>query len=272
MGATVNRHVVPEDYIDVLEAHRGGLDFENCVRNQAIMKKMESTVPKTLKTGTTICGVVFDGGVALAADTRSTSGMMVADKNCQKLHKMANTVWCAGAGTAADLDLTTRFIESDLELLRLSTGTEPRVCTAAQRLTSKLFRYQGHIGCALVLGGVDFTGPHLYQIYPHGSSDQLPFASMGSGSLAAMSVIESGYKDKMTRDEAVDLVIGAIEAGIFNDLGSGSNVDVVVLTSGKHQLLRNVRTYNKRIVPKSKKNIPKMELSAPKVIAEFGKK
>ncbi len=29
---------------------------------------------------------------------------------------------------------------------------------------------------------------------------------MGSGSLAAMSVFESGYKDDMTREEAMDLV------------------------------------------------------------------
>ena len=46
--------------------------------------------------------------------------------------------------------------------------------------------YQGHIGAALVLGGVDINGPHLFTVYPHGSSDALPFATMGSGSLAAM--------------------------------------------------------------------------------------
>lgn len=47
---------------------------------------------------------------------------------------------------------------------------------------------QGYVSAALVLGGVDVTGPHLYNIYPHGSSDKLPYLTMGSGSLAAMSV------------------------------------------------------------------------------------
>jgi len=55
-------------------------------------------------------------------------------------------------------------------------------------------RYQGHIGAALILGGVDCTGPHLYTIYPHGSTDKLPYVTMGSGSLAAMAVFESKYK------------------------------------------------------------------------------
>jgi len=57
---------------------------------------------------------------------------------------------------------------------------------------------QGHIGAALVLGGVDKTGAHLYCIYPHGSTDKLPYATMGSGSLAAMSVFETQWRPNMT--------------------------------------------------------------------------
>jgi 20S proteasome subunit beta 2 len=108
-----------------------------------------------------------------------------------------------------------------------------------------------------VLGGVDVTGPHIYTVYPHGSTDKLPYATMGSGSLAAMAIFEKNYKDDMTvrrllrilhqRDhilrcalasqekEAVDLVDQAIQSGIFNDLGSGSNVDICVLSRKKEQ-------------------------------------
>lgn len=58
-------------------------------------------------------------------------------------------------------------------------------------------RYQGHIGAALVLGGVDATGPHLFTIHPHGSTDKLPYVTMGSGSLAAMAVFETGWRANM---------------------------------------------------------------------------
>ena len=44
------------------------------------------------------------------------------------------------------------------------------------------------------------------QVFPHGSTDSLPFATMGSGSLNAMAVFESSFKDDMTREEAIDLV------------------------------------------------------------------
>ena len=70
-------------------------------------------------------------------------------------------------------------------------------------------------------------------MYPHGSTDSLPYATMGSGSLNAMAVFEEGYKDGLERDEAVALVARAIRSGIFNDLGSGSNVDVCVIMRGK---------------------------------------
>ncbi|OAY78093.1 Proteasome subunit beta type-7-B [Ananas comosus] len=113
-------------------------------------------------------------------------------------------------------------------------------------LKSHLFSYQGHVSAALVLGGVDVTGPHLHTVYPHGSTDTLPFATMGSGSLAAMAVFESKYRDGLTRDDGIQLVCEAICSGIFNDLGSGSNVDVCVITKGQTEYLRNHQLPNPR--------------------------
>jgi 20S proteasome subunit beta 2 len=168
-------------------------------------------------------------GVVLGADTRSTSGSTVADKNCEKIHFIAPNVYCCGAGTAADTENSTGMVSSALALHRFATGRASRVATALQMLKSHLFRHQGHISAALVLGGVDVEGPHLFTVYPHGSTDSLPFATMGSGSLNAMAVFEADYREGMGEEEAVALVARAVRAGIFNDLGSGSNVDVCVI-------------------------------------------
>jgi len=105
-------------------------------------------------------------------------------------------------------------------------------------LKQHLFRYQGHIGAYLVVAGVDPTGVGLFTVHAHGSTDKLPYVTMGSGSLAAMSVFETQWKSKMTEQEAIDLASNAIQAGIFNDLGSGSNVDVAVITKDKTTLKR----------------------------------
>merc|ERR1712217_353709 len=216
--------------------------------NLYLAEKAGIKPPTAMKTGTTICGVVCADAVVLAADTRATEGPIVADKNCQKLHFISDNIYCAGAGTAADLEHTTQLMESQMELLRLAMKTQPRVCTVVRRLSTMLFKYQGYIGCALVLGGVDVPGPHLYQIYPHGSTDKLPFTTMGSGSLAAMTVLETGYRDDLTIEEGKALVCKAIRAGIFNDLGSGGNVDCCVITKDKPgEIFRNIEKPNPRI-------------------------
>lgn len=113
-------------------------------------------------------------------------------------------------------------------------------------LKQYLFRYQGHIGAYLVVAGVDPTGVSLFTVHAHGSTDKLPYVTMGSGSLAAMSVFESQWKQDLTREEAIKLTSDAILAGIFNDLGSGSNVDVCVITQDKTTLMRNYIKPNQR--------------------------
>jgi len=237
--------VVPQDYIDVLQQERGGFNFDNSFRNTALAEKLNAKMTAK-KTGTTICGIICDGCVILGADTRATEGPIVADKNCDKLHYIANTVYCAGAGTAADLEHTTMLISSQMTLMRLATNTATRVCNVVRRLSKLLFRYQGHVGCALVLGGVDLNGPHLYQIYPHGSTDCLPFTAMGSGSLAAMANLETGFRDDLTIEEGKELVANAIRAGIFNDLGSGGNVDLVVVRENGAERFRGYDQPNPR--------------------------
>ncbi|CAK9176014.1 unnamed protein product [Ilex paraguariensis] len=251
---------------------KGGFSFDLCRRNEMLTKKGAQS-PSFLKTGTTIVGLIFQDGVILGADTRATEGPIVADKNCEKIHYMAPNIYCCGAGTAADTEAVTDMVSSQLQLHRYHTGRESRVVTALTMLKSHLFNYQGHVQAALVLGGVDVTGPHLHtvsylltdiscsvfsqkvltvvvkwisQIYPHGSTDTLPFATMGSGSLAAMAIFESKYHEGLSRDEGIKLVAEAICSGIFNDLGSGSNVDICVITKGHKDYLRNHMLPNPR--------------------------
>ena len=241
LNVNVNVNSLPSYELD---SNKGGFCFENSFRNPMILSSCKGAVDSlpsmTKKTGTTIVGMVYKGGVVLGADTRATAGSEVAEKNCEKIHYLAPNIYCCGAGTAADTEMITQMMSSQLELLRMNTHSPTRLVTACTLLKRRLFRYQGHISAALVLGGCDINGPHVYQIHPHGSTAKLNYTTMGSGSLAAMSIFESDWKEDMDEDDAVALVQRAIGAGIFNDLGSGSNCDVCILrTDGTKDYRRN---------------------------------
>lgn len=212
---------------------------------------------KYLKTGTTIVGVQTREGIILAADTRATEGTVVADKRCEKVHQLSHNVWCCGAGTSGDLDALTRKVRYTFLLKNMSRDCvgndglltnvggdeqmrfqseeeidinqslgEASISSICHMIRDELTKGGGEIGANLVLGGVDpFTNqPVLTAIHPHGSIDVVPYTALGSGGLAAMGVLEAGYKVGMTMEDGMKLVKSAVLAGINNDLGSGSQV------------------------------------------------
>ena len=139
------------------------------------------------------------------------------------------------------------MIKRELELHRFNTHSESRVQMAAGRLSNHVFRYGGHIGAHCIVGGVDCRGPQLIEVSADGHSKAGPFLTMGSGSLAAMAVMETNYQENMTQEEAQALVVKAIEAGVYHDLGSGSNVDVCIIKKGKVEYQRPVKSDNHKI-------------------------
>jgi 20S proteasome subunit beta 2 len=189
-------------------------------------------------TGTTICGILVGSQyVILGADTRATDDRMVADKRCEKIHHLARNLYACGAGTSADLDMVTRQVQYRLRLQDQQersigngpTATVPSVSGACRMLRDILYEGGGNIGANLIVGGHESGKATLVAIHPHGSMDVVPFSALGSGGLAAMAVLEQGYRSDLTLDEGTDLVKRAITAGIQNDLGSGSQVDLLIL-------------------------------------------
>lgn len=201
------------------------------------------------KTGTTIVGLKYSTGVVLCADTRATAGPIVADKNCNKIHYIADTIRCCGAGTAADTEWVTRRMSKELLRFKMRFMREPYVSHAERLVTDYLHGYQGQIGAALILGGVDVNGTHLHLISPHGYSAELEFTSLGSGSLAAIAELEARFRKGMAQEEAIELGVSAVKKGILNDLYSGSNVDVCVIDEDG-----SVRDYRNHLIVETAKN------------------
>lgn len=249
-------------YWDKLDQIKGGFDFSNFTRNTNL--NLDPKKKNITKTGTTLVGLTFKDGVILASDTRATQHH-VADPNCVKVLYIAPNIWCAGAGTAADCDAVKREMSSLLALHRLNTGTESRISMLEARLKHKLIQYGGALGCHLIIGGIDVNGPQVITVSSHGSSHRYNFNAEGSGCLAAIGVLEMNYRENMDESEAKELAANAIEAGIFGDLASGSNVDLTIIKKGSVENIRGYRIYN---IDYKEEPVKKYQANATETIGE----
>lgn len=221
-----------------------------------------------LKTGTTIVGICCSDGIVLGADTRSTGGPLVMDKNKLKIHTVAHKIRCCAAGTSADCDQITRKAKHFLGLVRIEQElagesditdcVQTAVTNIANNIQSSISTTNGNarkVQSVLILGGVDAQGPALYQIDAEGVPQRIGFGALGSGSTDALAILEHArrdwlrnsttsnansnikysnsqpYREGINTTSAVSVVRRAVQAGILNDLGSGGHVDLCVITA-----------------------------------------
>lgn len=212
-------------------------------------------------TGTTIVGLTFKHGVVLGADTRSTGGSLVMDKEKLKIHTIARHIFCCAAGTSADCDQITRRAGHELALSRLERelcGEESSLdpITAALKSVVNSLEHASKGGrmpsSVMILGGIDDGGPALYIVDESKVPQRVNFAALGSGSADAIALLENSKRQwqrgttpavlstrkglvesRFTEDidvsTAVDAVRDAVRAGIMNDLGSGGHIDFCVI-------------------------------------------
>ncbi|XP_017044083.1 proteasome subunit beta type-7 [Drosophila ficusphila] len=206
-----------------------GFSFDNCLRNKGLIEKGIS-VPNCASTGTTIVGITYDEGVIIGADSRATNENIIPSNSSRKIYELQNNIFAGGAGVARDTSALMEMTHAQLELHRMNTGfRQVPVCCANHMVRQVLFRFNGNMEANVILGGVDSTGCYLYCTRSDGTTFPVPFASLGSGNLAAMSVLESRWTEELDEESAVALVCDAVSVGVDNDLKSGGNVSLCII-------------------------------------------
>jgi len=197
-----------------------------------------SIIDKLTFKGTTTVGVVCKDGVILASDTRVTMGFYVAHKHGKKIYKIDDHLAMTIAGTVADAQRTVDILAANAQLYKINMGRPIPVSSAARLVANLLFsaRYIPLVTQVLV-GGVDETGPHVFSLDPFGSLTEEKCVATGSGSPVAYGVLEDKFKDGMTVEEALPIVVKAVDAAMKRDAASGDSFNVAVIdTNGFREL------------------------------------
>jgi proteasome beta subunit len=198
----------------------------------------DKEIPR-LKTGTTTMGVVCQDGIVLATESQATMGYLVATKEATKLFRITDRIGMTIAGSVADCQQIVKLLSALIAIRELELG-KPTLVKAAAQLTAvllfqnRMFPYYS----ALLIGGFDEEGTHLYSLDPFGSIiEEKNFTSVGSGSVVGFGVLESGYQQNMTIEQGIDLVKRAVDAARKRDIASGGKIQIAAITGEGFKLI-----------------------------------
>ena len=191
---------------------------QNNIANQLVLK------------GTTTIGVVCKDGIILASDTRVTMGFYVAHKFGKKVYKIDDHMGMTIAGTVADAQRVVDILTANAQLYKINLNRPMPINSAARLVANLLFsaRYVP-LSTQVLVGGIDDTGPHVYNLDPYGSLTEEKSVSTGSGSLIAYGILEDKYREGLTIIELLPIIVKAVNAAMKRDVASGNNYNIIVI-------------------------------------------
>ena len=191
---------------------------------------------EAVKRGTTTVGVKFTDGVVLIVDKRLSS-KLIEPESIEKIFKIDSHIGCATSGLVADARaLVDRArIECQVNAFNYSEDIAveslvKKICDFKQSYT----QYGGvrPFGTAMLMAGIDASGPHLYETDPSGAMMAYKAGGIGAGRNEVMEVFEKNFKDNMTENQAINLGLKALSAANDNNLKS-EIVEIAVINPEK---------------------------------------
>jgi proteasome alpha subunit len=188
---------------------------------------------EAVKRGTTAIGITYKDGALLMADKRIKSGL-VDDRSIEKIFLIDGHVGAATSGLIGDARILIDFARVQAQSEKVTYGQEITVESLVKKVCDLLQQYTQYggvrpFGASLLIAGIDETGVRLFETDPSGLSTGYKADAIGFGRDAAMEILEKEYKDDMNLNEAVDLAIKALKAGLEQGQSLG-NLSVGLVT------------------------------------------
>ncbi len=192
---------------------------------------------EAVRRGATTAGVVFQDGVVLVADRRIPNPKLAEPASLEKIHQIDEHVGCATAGLVADARVLVEYARLASQIHRV-TYSEPislellvrRICDYKQQYTQ--FGGVRPFGTALLVGGYDDDGIHLFETEPSGSLTSFKATSTGGNKGPVMDLFEQKYKPGMDAEAAVLLALEGLRASL-EDGANLHQVEVCVIQREK---------------------------------------
>ena len=136
------------------------------------------------------------------------------------------------AGGAADCVYWERVLSKQCRLYELRNRERISVAAASKILANMAYQYKGYgLSMGVMIAGWDKKGPGLYYVDDDGRRAKGNLFSMGSGSTYGLGVLDQGYKEDLTDEEAQELGRRSIFHATHRDAASGGIIRVYHVSS-----------------------------------------
>ncbi|KAI5180490.1 20S proteasome subunit beta 5 [Nematocida sp. AWRm80] len=180
-----------------------------------------------LDKGTTTAAFIVNSGMVVAVDSRATSGSYIASQTVKKVIEVNKYLIGTMAGGAADCYYWERVMGSYATEYSLKYGERISVGAAARYLSNLLVQYKGKgLSLGSMICGWGKTGPGLYYVDNEGNCLSGKIFSVGSGSLFAYGILNTEYREDLSKEEALELGRRAIFHAGHRDAYSGGVVNL----------------------------------------------
>ena len=195
---------------------------------------------ESVKRGTTTAALKFKDGVVLVCDKRIISRLIIPE-SIEKMFKIDGHIGIATSGLVADARQLVARARVEAQINRITYGaTVPvdvlvkKICDFKQSFT----QYGGSrpFGTALLIGGVDDNGIHLYETDPSGAYQSYHAGAIGSGRNTVIGFFEDNWKENMTLNAAMKLGLEALRSANDAELNRDA-VEVTVVDSNGYRVL-----------------------------------
>lgn len=177
--------------------------------------------------GTTTLAFLFQGGVIVAVDSRSTQGPYVASGTVKKVIEINPYLLGTMAGGAADCSFWERELGRQCRLYELKNKERISVAAASKLLGNIVYSYKGYgLSMGTMIAGWDKKGPGLFYVDSDGTRLKGSLFSVGSGSTYAYGILDTGYRWDLNDEEACELGRRAIYHATHRDAYSGAIINV----------------------------------------------
>jgi proteasome beta subunit len=187
-----------------------------------------SPLPFEARQATTIAALRYAGGVVMAGDRRAIEGVSIAHRSIDKVFPADRFSAVAIAGAAGPAIEMVRLFQTQLEHYEKVEGEalslEGKANQLAQLVRDHLPMAMQGLGVVPLFAGWDLrraTGRIFTYDLTGGRYEETDFHATGSGGRDAKNTIKLGFREDLSRNDAVELAVEALYEAADEDAGTG---------------------------------------------------